>query len=315
MPGLPLTTLRLGTRKSALALWQATFVRDRLLALYPDLVITTVPMTTEGDRLLGAPLLAAGGKALFTKELEQGLMEGRIDLAVHSMKDVVAELPEGLGIGAILAREDPRDALVTPLPVTDIASLPHGCRVGTASLRRQSQLHHKRPDLRLSPLRGNVNSRLARLDAGAFDAIVLAAAGLKRLGFADRIRAWLPVETSLPAAGQGAIGIECRSDDAATRDLIAPLNDPETALCVTTERALTAALGGGCRLPIAAFARLAGDTVTLQALVGEPDGSRLLVQEARGPASDPQGLARRVAGDLQAQGAGAIIDRLMAEGS
>ncbi|HUW97674.1 MAG TPA: hydroxymethylbilane synthase [Acidiferrobacter sp.] len=310
-----MTTLHLGTRQSALALWQATYVRDRLLTLHPDLTIDIIPMTTEGDRLLSAPLIAAGGKALFTKELEQGLCVGRIDLAVHSMKDVVAQLPAGLTIGAILEREDPRDALVSLLDITDLDSLPKGARIGTASLRRASQLRYKRPDLAIESLRGNVNSRLAKLDAGEFAAIILAAAGLKRLGFADRICGYLPIEASLPAAAQGAIGIECRVADHETRARIAPLNHPETAICVDAERAVTGALAGGCRLPIAAFATLDQGTITIRGLVGEPDGSRLITETVTGPVAQAVALAIAVAEGLQAQGALAIIERLLGAGA
>lgn len=310
-----MTTLHLGTRKSALALWQATYVRDRLLALHPGLNVTLVPMTTAGDRQLTGPLMALGGKALFTKELEQGLGEGRIDLAVHSMKDVVAQLPDGLTIGAILEREDPRDALVSPLGASDLDSLPAGARIGTASLRRACQIRHGRPDLHIENLRGNVNSRLARLDAGEFSAIILAAAGLKRLGLAARISGYLPIDRSLPAASQGAIGIECRLADTQTRALIAPLHHPDTALCVGAERAVTGALEGGCRLPIAAFATLKDDQLTLRALVGEPDGSRLLTETRSGSATEAATIARAVTDGLLSQGAGAIIERLLKEGT
>ncbi len=310
-----MTTLHLGTRKSALALWQATHVRDRLLALHPGLTVTIVPMTTEGDRQLSGPLVASGGKALFTKELEQALAQGRIDLAVHSMKDVVAELPEGLTIGAILEREDPRDALVSPLAASDLAALPAGTVIGTASLRRACQIRQRRPDLRIENLRGNVNSRLARLDAGEFSGIILAAAGLKRLGLADRISGYLSVDVSLPAAAQGAIGIECRLDDTKTRALIDPLHHPDTALCVAAERIVTATLAGGCRLPIAAFATLEAGQLTVRGLVGEPDGSRLLTDTRRGPAAEPAQLARAVAEGLLSQGAGAIIERLLKDGA
>ena len=313
--GFSVTTLHLGTRKSALALWQATHVRDRLLALHPDLSVVIVPMTTTGDRQLSGPLTASGGKALFTKELEQGLSEGRIDLAVHSMKDVVAQLPEGLTLGAILEREDPRDALVSALGVSDLDGLPPEARIGTASLRRSCQIRHKRPDLRIENLRGNVNSRLARLDAGEFSAIILAAAGLKRLGLGERISGHLPIDVSLPAASQGAIGIECRLADAKTAALVAPLHHPDTALCVEAERAVTGALEGGCRLPIAAFATLAGDQLSLRALVGEPDGSRLLTETRSGPATDVAAIARAVVDGLLSQGAGAIIERLLKEGA
>lgn len=306
-----MTTLHLGTRKSALALWQAAYVRDQLLALHPDLTVETTAMTTEGDRLLSAPLIAAGGKALFTKELEHGLLERRIDIAIHSMKDVVAQLPEGLMMGAILAREDPRDALVSIAAAKRLEDLPHGSRIGTASLRRASQIRHKRPDLVIENLRGNVNSRLARLDAGEFAAIVLAAAGLKRLGLAERIGGYLSIETSLPAAAQGAIGIECRATDRKTRALIAPLNHPETALCVQAERAVTGALAGGCRLPVAAFATQEGTDITIRGLVGEPDGSRLIKASSTGPVAAVAELAWAVAESLRTQGAMSIIERLL----
>ena len=306
-----MTTLHLGTRKSALALWQAAYVRDQLLALHPDLIVETTAMTTEGDRLLSAPLIAAGGKALFTKELEHGLLERRIDIAIHSMKDVVAQLPEGLTIGAILAREDPRDALVSPINAKTLEDLPPGSRIGTASLRRASQIRHKRPDLVIENLRGNVNSRLARLDAGEFAAIVLAAAGLKRLGFAGRIGGYLSIETSLPAAAQGAIGIECRAADPETQALIAPLNHLETALCVQAERAVTGALAGGCRLPVAAFATCEGAHITIRGLVGEPDGSHVIKASSTGPIAAAKELAWAVAESLRAQGAMTIIERLL----
>ncbi|MHB1566355.1 MAG: hydroxymethylbilane synthase [Acidiferrobacter sp.] len=303
-------TLRLGTRKSALALWQASHVRDRLRALDPQLAVTLVPMTTEGDRQLTGPLLQAGGKALFTKELEQSLLEGRIDIAVHSMKDVVAELPPGLGIGAILEREDPRDAWIS-LGAAGLDDLAAGSVVGTASLRRACQLRQRRPDLTVNPLRGNVNSRLARLDRGDFSAIILAAAGLHRLGFAARINRYLDVSISLPAAAQGAIGIEYRLDDGATRARIALLNHPPTAVCVAAERAVSGALAGGCRLPVAAFAVFDGPALWVRGLVGEPDGSALIRSERRGPAAQAVALGQAVAADLRAQGAGAIVDRLL----
>lgn len=308
--GLSLTTLRLGTRKSALALWQAAHVRDRLRSTDPALAVTLVPMTTTGDRELAGPLLHAGGKALFTKELEQGLLEGRIDIAVHSMKDVVAELPPGLSIGAILERADPRDAWLSPC-AAGIEALPAGSIIGTASLRRACQLRQQRPDLLVSPLRGNINSRLARLDRGDFQAIVLAAAGLQRLGLAARITRYLDVEVSLPAAAQGAIGIECRLDDSATQARIAPLHHVPTAVCIEAERAVSSALAGGCRLPVAAFAVLDGADLWIRGLVGEPDGSRLLRSARRGPLTQAMALGQAVADDLRAQGAGAIVGRLL----
>lgn len=305
-----MTILHLGTRKSALALWQAMHVRDLLLTDHPDLAINVVSMTTEGDRLLDKPLITAGGKALFTKELEQNLLSRRTDIAVHSMKDVSTELPEGLMIGAVLAREDPRDALVS-LKFSHLADLPIGSRIGTASLRRISQLRHIRADLVMETLRGNVNTRLDHLDRGDFDAIILAAAGLKRLGLSHRIRAFLDIETCLPAAAQGAIGIECRSDDAATRALLAPLNDPTTVLCIEAERAVTAALAGGCRLPVAAFATVVDGMISIQGRVGDPDGTRILRAQRAGPVDQRIALGQAVAADLREQGAQDILDRLL----
>lgn len=306
-----MTTLYLGTRKSALALWQANHVRERLLAHHRDLTITLVPMTTEGDRRLGGPLVDTGGKALFTKELEQGLLERRIDLAVHSMKDVVADLPDGLTIAAILEREDPRDALVAGAGAT-LGGLPEGLRVGTESLRRRAQIQAVRPDLRLVGLRGNVNSRLARFDQGEYGALILAAAGLKRLGFTDRISAYLEPEISLPAAAQGAIGIECRADDEATRACVAALHHPDTAVCVEAERIVSGVLAGGCRLPIGVFATLKGSELRIRGVVGEPDGRRLLHAERCGDRKTAASLARAVARDLLDQGADRIIDALRA---
>ncbi|MDA8390995.1 MAG: hydroxymethylbilane synthase [Gammaproteobacteria bacterium] len=304
-----MTTLYLGTRKSALALWQANHVRERLLACHRDLTITLVPMTTEGDRRLGGPLVETGGKALFTKELEQGLLERRIDLAVHSMKDVVAELPAGLVIAAILEREDPRDALIAG-PGATLAALPAGLRVGTESLRRRAQIQAVRPDLQLAGLRGNVNSRLARFDRGEYGALILAAAGLKRLGFTDRISSYLEPDISLPAAAQGAIGIECRAHDDATQAYVTALHHPDTAVCVQAERIVNAVLAGGCRLPIGAFATLEGPDIRIRGLVGEPDGRHLLRAERRGERGAAASLARAVAEDLLHQGAGRIIDAL-----
>ena len=248
-----MNTLRIGTRKSPLAVWQAEHIRARLLALHPGLTIELVKLTTQGDRLLDAPLAQVGGKGLFIKELEQGLIEGRIDLAVHSTKDVTVTLPAGLHLAAICEREDARDALVSNR-YSDLRSLPAGARIGTSSLRRRCQLRAAFPAVDIAPLRGNVNTRLRRLDAGEFDAVILAAAGLKRLGFADRIRACLTPEEMLPAVGQGALCLESRADDRAVNALLAPLDHTASAVCVRAERALNAALNGGCQVPIAAYA-------------------------------------------------------------
>ena len=302
-------TLRIATRKSPLALWQAEHVAARLRAAHPGLAVELVGMSTQGDRILDSPLAKVGGKGLFVKELEVALLDGRADIAVHSMKDVPVEFPDGLHLPVILEREDPRDAFVSNA-YARFEDLPQGARVGTSSLRRQCQLAARRPDIVIDSLRGNVNSRLAKLDAGQFDAIILAAAGLKRLGFADRIRCELEPETSLPAIGQGAIGIECRRDDARTGALIAVLDDPDTHLRLRAERALNTRLKGGCQVPIAGHAILDGDQLWLRGLVGEPDGSRMLRAERRGPASEAEALGVQLAEDLLALGADVILARV-----
>lgn len=300
------TLIRIGTRKSQLALWQAEYVRARLLAVAPHLQVELVKMSTEGDRILDRTLAQVGGKALFTKELEHGLLERRIDLAVHSMKDVTVTLPEGLDIPVICEREDPRDAFVSNR-YADLAALPPGARVGTASLRRQSQLRHAWPHLDIVDLRGNVNTRLARLDAGDFDAIILAAAGLKRLDFAARIRGYLSIDQNLPAVGQGAIGIECRSDDSAIHSILRPLDHAPTHLCLRAERALNEHLQGGCQVPIGALATLEGETLYLRGFVGSPDGSRVLRSAMRGSTLQAERIGISVASDLFAQGAQQIL--------
>jgi hydroxymethylbilane synthase len=302
-------TLRIATRKSPLALWQAEHVAAALKANHPGLEVELVGMTTKGDKILDAPLAKIGGKGLFVKELEQGLLAGEADLAVHSMKDVPVDFPPGLHLPVILEREDPLDAFVSNA-FAGLAELPQGARVGTSSLRRQCQLAVRRPDLRIEPLRGNVNTRLARLDAGDFEAEILAAAGLIRLGFESRIRARLTPEESLPAIGQGAIGIECRRGDPRVESLIAPLHHAPTALRVRAERAVNARLHGGCQVPIAGHATLVPEGLRLRALVGRPDGTLILRAEATGPADDPEALGERVARDLLDQGAGAILAAL-----
>ena len=302
-----MTTIRIGTRKSQLALWQAEFVRNQLRVFHPGLAVELVTMNTEGDRILDRTLAKIGGKGLFTQELEQGLTERRIDLAVHSMKDVTVSLPEGLHIASICEREDPRDAFVSNT-YADLASLPPGARVGTASLRRQSQLRNAYPQLHLSDLRGNVNTRLARLDAGEFDAIILAAAGLRRLDFGARIRAYLDIDSSLPAVGQGAVGIECRADDSAINRLIAPLNHAPTHLCLRAERAMNAHLQGGCQVPIGGFAELHAEVLHMRGFVGAPDGSRVLRAEMRGSVQQAERIGISVASELLAQGAQELLD-------
>ncbi|WP_336291725.1 hydroxymethylbilane synthase [Aeromonas dhakensis] len=299
-------TLKIATRKSPLAMWQANFVKDRLEALYPELQVELVPMSTQGDKLLDTPLAKVGGKGLFVKELETAMLEGRADIAVHSMKDVPVEFPEGLGLHTICEREDPRDAFVSNR-FTAIDELPQGAVVGTSSLRRQCQLRAARPDLVIRDLRGNVNTRLAKLDAGEYDAIILAAAGLKRLEMAHRITAFIEPEQSLPANGQGAVGIECRLDDHELHALLAPLEHPETRIRVLTERAMNRALQGGCQVPIGAYALVEGEEVWLRGLVGSPDGSRVIRDEIRGPLADGEALGHTLAQRLLADGADAIL--------
>ncbi|WP_187268670.1 hydroxymethylbilane synthase [Aeromonas hydrophila] len=299
-------TLKIATRKSPLALWQANFVKDRLEALYPELQVELVPMSTQGDKILDTPLAKVGGKGLFVKELETAMLEGRADIAVHSMKDVPVEFPEGLGLHTICEREDPRDAFVSNR-FGQIDELPQGAVVGTSSLRRQCQLRAARPDLVIRDLRGNVNTRLAKLDAGEYDAIILAAAGLKRLEMAHRITAFIEPEQSLPANGQGAVGIECRLDDHELHALLAPLEHPETRIRVLTERAMNRALQGGCQVPIGAYALVEGEEVWLRGLVGSPDGSRVIRDEIRGPLADGEALGHTLAQRLLADGADAIL--------
>ena len=303
-------TLRIATRKSALALWQAEHVAECLRRAHPGLHVELIGMVTRGDKILDSPLSKVGGKGLFVKELEQGLLEGRADLAVHSMKDVPVDFPDGLGLTAILAREDPRDAFVSNR-YSSPNGLPDGARVGTSSLRRQCQLAARYPGWAIRSLRGNVNSRLTKLDAGEYDAIILAAAGLKRLGLAERITRALEPEFSLPAIGQGAIGVECRLDDAKTRELVAALDDPATRIRVAAERAFNARLQGGCQVPIAGYAILEGDRLWLRGLVGEPDGSQIVAGEIRGLAASAATLGTSLAEELLGRGADAILRRLL----
>jgi hydroxymethylbilane synthase len=305
--------LRIATRKSQLALWQAEYVSTLLKQHHPDLEIELVTMTTQGDKILDTPLAKVGGKGLFVKELEVGMLEGTADIAVHSMKDVPVELPDGLHLPVICPREDPRDAFVSNQHET-FYSLPQGAKVGTSSLRRQCQLKAARPDLEILDLRGNVNTRLAKLDAGEYDAIILATAGLVRLGMEDRIRERLSPEVSLPAIGQGAIGIECRNDDARVNNLIQPLHDRETALRVTAERAMNAGLNGGCQVPIAGFAEISHDALMLRGLVGEPDGTNIIRAEIAGPVDNAEEMGQVLAEDLLARGAGKILEALYEQG-
>jgi hydroxymethylbilane synthase len=305
--------VRIATRKSPLALWQAEHVRSRLMALHPGLQVELLTMSTQGDRILDSPLAKIGGKGLFVKELEQGMLDGRADIAVHSMKDVPADLPDGLGIGAILEREDPRDAFVSG-SYSSIDGLPGGARVGTSSLRRQCQLRVRRPDLEILDLRGNVGTRLAKLDAGEYDAIVLACAGLRRLGMAERISCALTPEEMLPAIAQGVIGIECRSDDAAVRALIEPLNHEQTRQRTTAERAMNATLAGGCQAPVAGYSELRGELLEMRGLVGRPDGSEIISGSVSGPSKDALMLGKQLADDLLSRGARPILEEFLGDG-
>lgn len=304
-----LKTLKIATRSSPLAMWQAEDVSRRLQQLYPELDVQLVTMKTKGDKILDAPLAKVGGKGLFVKELEEGMLAGKADIAVHSMKDVPVEFPPGLQLAIILKREDPRDAFVSN-QYDNLAALPDNAVVGTSSLRRQTQIRENFPNLKLDWLRGNVNTRLRKLDEGDYDAIILAAAGLKRLGFKDRIRSYLEPEQSLPAIGQGAVGIETRSDDEAVKQLLAPLADADTTLRVQAERAMNETLNGGCQVPIAGYSVLEGDQLFLRGLVGEPDGSKVLRAEIRGASTDAVNLGVKLGQDLLSQGAGEILAKL-----
>ena len=301
--------IRIATRQSPLALWQAEHVGARLKQAFPEIQIELVKMLTRGDKILDAPLAKVGGKGLFVKELEQGLLSGTADIAVHSMKDVPVEFPEGLYLPIILEREDPRDAFVSNR-YASMTDLPANARIGTSSLRRQCQIKEKFPEAEILSLRGNVNTRLAKLDAGEYDAIILAAAGLKRLGLAERITNLLAVTTSLPAIGQGAIGIECRSNDQNLIDIISVLHDRDTSIRIRAERAMNATLNGGCQVPIAGFAEIKSGRLWLKGLVGNPDGSLLYRVEAEGSLEYPEQLGQSVAEQLLAQGAGQILAEL-----
>ena len=302
-------TLKIATRQSPLALWQANYVKDRLQQLYPDLTIELVPMVTKGDVILDSPLAKIGGKGLFVKELENALLNKEADIAVHSMKDVPMQFPEGLGLAVICQREDPRDAFVSHAYRT-FAELPQGAVVGTSSLRRQCQLKALRPDLDIRSLRGNVGTRLSKLDNGDYDAIILASAGLIRLGLADRIASFIDVEQSLPAAGQGAVGIECRTDDVQVQALLAPLADAETTHCVRAERAMNNHLQGGCQVPIGGYAVLQQGQLYLRALVGDIDGSRIIHAEGKSAVENAEVLGVQIAEQLLAQGADKILQAI-----
>jgi len=308
--------VRIATRRSRLALWQAEHVKERLEALYGapgarhrGLRVSLVPLSTRGDELLEVSLAKAGGKGLFVKELELAMSEGRADIAVHSMKDVPAQLPPGFVLAAVLAREDPRDAFVSP-GHENLAALPAGAVLGTSSLRRQAQIAARHPALEIRPLRGNVDTRLAKLDRGDYTAIVLAAAGLKRLGLGARIRSTLSVEESLPAAGQAALGIECPGARADLLDLLKPLEDADASACVRAERQVNLALGGSCTIPLGAYAEIAGGRMRLRALVASPDGTRTVRAEAEAEMQAAQALGMRVAALLRERGAAEILAAL-----
>ena len=305
----PSGLLRIATRKSQLALWQAEHVAALMRRAHPGIEVELLPLSTKGDRIQDRSLAAIGGKGLFIKELETALEDRRADLAVHSMKDVPGELPGGMVIAAVLARVDARDALIAA-GGRRFEELTRGARLGTSSLRRQAQLLAVRPDLAIETLRGNVDSRLKRLDAGELDAIILACAGLIRLGLESRITARLDPKISLPAVGQGVIGIECRADDGASREILASLNDEPTRIAIEAERAFARRLGGSCQSPIAAHARLKGDRLTLEGLVAEPDGSRVWRDTLSGSAADPRDLGNALAERVLTAGAAALLERL-----
>jgi len=302
--------LVIASRESALAMWQAEHIRDRLRALYPQTEVSILGMTTQGDQILDVTLSKIGGKGLFVKELETALEDGRADLAVHSLKDVPMLLPDGFALAAIGEREDPRDAFVSN-NYASLHDLPAGSVVGTSSLRRESQLRARFPHLQIQPLRGNVQTRLRKLDEGHYAAIILAAAGLKRLGLGNRIRAEISSDESLPAVGQGALGIECRADRTDVIAALQPLHHAETAACVLAERAMSRRLAGSCQVPLGGFAEAQADgTLRMRGFVATPDGSRMLRAEALGTVEDPEYLGEQIAEALLAQGAGEILAAL-----
>lgn len=308
-----MTSLRLGTRGSALALWQANWTKAQLEKSWPGLVVDLVPIKTTGDKILDVPLAKIGGKGLFTKELDEALLDGRIDLAVHSLKDVPFQLPDGIDFAAIPEREDPRDAFVSNGP--KLHDLPNGARIGTSSLRRQVQLRHRFPALNLVTLRGNVDTRLRKLSEGEFDGIILAAAGLKRLGHEQRITQILDDDIMVSAVGQGALGIVCRANDDATRRTLAVLDHQPTRLAVTAERGLLRALGGSCQVPVAGKARIDGTQLTIKGLIASLDGTRVIADEMRGPVDDANKLGVELGQKLLSMGAGEILAEIAQYGA
>jgi len=301
--------LVIASRESALAMWQAEHIRDRLRALYPQTEVSILGMTTQGDQILDVTLSKIGGKGLFVKELENALEDGRADLAVHSLKDVPMNMPEGFVLAAIGEREDPHDAFVSN-KFESLSALPPGSVVGTSSLRRESQLRARFPHLNVEPLRGNVQTRLRKLDEGKYAAIILAAAGLKRLGLGERIRGIITSEESLPAVGQGALGFECRADRADMIELLKSLHHPDTAACVLAERAMSRSLGGSCQVPLGGFAEVKNGKLRMRGFVASPDGKRMMQSEIIGDIANPEALGDKIADELRAQGADAILAEL-----
>lgn len=305
--------VKIATRKSPLALWQANWIKGRLEELNPGIEVELVKIVTKGDKILDVPLAQVGGKGLFVKEIEDALLDGRADLAVHSMKDVPTEFPPGLHLGAITKREDPRDAWFSR-DGRGLMEMPKGAKIGTSSLRRKVQLKASRPDLVFEDLRGNVDTRLRKLEEGQYDAIVLAAAGVKRLGVADKVTTYIGPDKMLPAVGQGAVGIECRVDDPETNALIAPLKDRDTEVAVRAERAFLATLEGGCQVPIASYATVDGDNMLLKGLVGSLDGETIITGERTGKAVDAVALGKSLGEEVLSKGAKAILDEVYAKG-
>ncbi|HVV69864.1 MAG TPA: hydroxymethylbilane synthase [Gammaproteobacteria bacterium] len=308
MSALTPFNIRIATRKSPLAMWQANYVKTLLIAFHPHITVDILGLLTEGDKLLATPLTQIGGKGLFVKELEKAILEHRADIAVHSIKDLPVTLPDHLILAAVCEREDPRDALVSN-QFTSLDDLPQGAIVGTSSSRRACQLHAIRPDLKIENLRGNVGTRLSRLDAGLYDAIILAAAGLKRLEVENRIRAYLDPEIWIPAVGQGAIGIECHRDNASVLNLLTALNHPPTQQCITAERSMNLELNGGCQLPIAGYATLQIEQLTIRGLVGDLENQTLIQSEASGSIEDAANIGAELAHKLLAAGARALLQK------
>lgn len=308
-PNFMPSTLRIATRKSPLALWQAEEVSRRLKLSHPDLDIQLVPMTTKGDQILNSPLSKVGGKGLFVKELEVAMLDGRADIAVHSMKDVPMDFPKGLQLSAVLERDDPRDAFISD-KYNSLDDLPDGAILGTSSLRRQTIVKSVYPNLEIKLLRGNINTRIAKLEAGEYDAIILAASGLKRMGFDERITAIIEPEIMLPAVGQGALGIEGRCDDPEVDALLEPLRDKETTIRLTTERAMNNRLNGGCQIPVAGYSEVSDEKITLRGLIGFTDGSKIYRSEKSAPINEAEALGIAVAEDLLKQGGNKVLESL-----